>query len=1329
MRIFHQTSKMAFSLALLSLASSTALFAQPTLGTANASPASGAGPTTFTISASDSSGAGALTSVQMLINYSIVGPNSCYVLYIPGQGLYLSTDTGGWYGPSVPVTGQNLSNGQCTLNVAATTVTAVGNTVTMKPVITFDPSFVGALGVYGYASDAGGLAIGFQQLLTYTAFAANTQLPSGSVSPNVGTGMSKVFTVSSTDVNGWKYIAYQQLLIGPNNSTLANSCAVVMYGAGGGAIYLMNDAYTAWQGPIVPNTPGTLHNNQCTIDSGSSTKSASGNNLTFNLSVTFTAAFAGTQNLYLNSTDQHGQSTGFLLKATWTVPTITAVSVTPNPGSGSGGTLSEVYSDTAGGADITQVWTFLRAGFPSPTADHACYVRWDKSTNSVFLLTDGGSTWSPGYVISTNATPFNSQCTLNVGASSVSIAGNNLTLNLALTFTPAFAGAQQIWMYGNDTGQASGWQQRGTYTVAAAPLTITTASPLANETTGTPYSLPFIASGGIPSNYTWSRTFGSLPPGLTLSPTGMLSGTPTTPNIYNFTVQVADGVDPSFSKSFSLTVSAPAPDFSLSISPSSATVSTGLTYPYTVALTCLSGFTGTVSLTTQSAPSGVTAGYGATTLNCATGLSTKLTVSTTTDTSGNIVLNGSSGSLNHNASAALIVSSSDLLQSLRNCVASSGSGACNPLGPGTYRVLVSQPPIDIGRSGVAVSGDSSNPTMLVRDQTLTKPMMEVGSTNDVPNTLALTGITIQNLTFCSGGTKYHKLGLGDPNNPCPLTPSNALTTCETNGYACLDLSIKNTAAGQSWAAPAGGPFTNAGPYNVEIAHCNFEDSSGGHPILVSQETTGTGARQMVNDVYFHDNVITDGGVQIGASNGVNWDDYTQCDNWYDVNHTVFADDNGATLPVTPRDIRFEHNTFYSTAGAISGQGRYIGIYNNTFVATLGGGGGAIEQEMCSDQVSITGNTLTGGSPDPGLGNTDGLSGMELYSRNLTVSRNTVSGFATEGIGILSVNGALVTFNHVWGNNRSGSNDADIKVTTRFSGSTCHPGPNPVTCDAMRDATGNSIQDNDSGGNPASGSGQYGIYLIEGGEGSTNNVHLDAVSGNTFHVTIDKRVNVNTAAITGSFTTLIQTGPEIIAAFPEGNQPLGKPLGTSDPGATNPPTPNRRFFRFGVNDADGPTSFNGTFCEGNFCSYALLQGIFDTATGARGSLEGPYPTQAACHFIYFPDPAVNMVYLDSPLADMTWTGGSSVIGSGVDALNNGVCKIYAASSSVDTTSTAHNIVLVLDVEFRQTGAWYMYEAATNTHDAHTVTNQTDSSGHLLLTPWSLWGYWPVNSVPQ
>jgi hypothetical protein len=53
---------------------------------------------------------------------------------------------------------------------------------------------------------------------------------------------------------------------------------------------------------------------------------------------------------------------------------------------------------------------------------------------------------------------------LNAAASSVSGSGNNLTLNIALTFKPAFSGAKNIYMDAYD-GTESGWQQKGSWTI------------------------------------------------------------------------------------------------------------------------------------------------------------------------------------------------------------------------------------------------------------------------------------------------------------------------------------------------------------------------------------------------------------------------------------------------------------------------------------------------------------------------------------------------------------------------------------------------------------------------------------------------------------------------------------------------------------------------------------------------------------------------------------------------------------------------------------------------------------------------------------------------
>ncbi len=61
---------------------------------------------------------------------------------------------------------------------------------------------------------------------------------------------------------------------------------------------------------------------------------------------------------------------------------------------------------------------------------------------------------------------------------------------------------------------------------------------------GQNYSMPLVAGGGT-QPYTWHVAAGNLPPGLRLhSPTGRISGVPTTPGEYRFTVAVADSSIP-----------------------------------------------------------------------------------------------------------------------------------------------------------------------------------------------------------------------------------------------------------------------------------------------------------------------------------------------------------------------------------------------------------------------------------------------------------------------------------------------------------------------------------------------------------------------------------------------------------------------------------------------------------------------------------------------------------------------------------------------------------------------------------------------------------------
>jgi hypothetical protein len=82
-------------------------------------------------------------------------------------------------------------------------------------------------------------------------------------------------------------------------------------------------------------------------------------------------------------------------------------------------------------------------------------------------------------------------------------------------------------------------------------LTITTQPPLAEGTTGKPYSISFGATGGR-QPYTWSIA-GTPPPGLAFN-NGDLSGTPTTAGTFNFSVTVQDPQQLTATASFSITI-------------------------------------------------------------------------------------------------------------------------------------------------------------------------------------------------------------------------------------------------------------------------------------------------------------------------------------------------------------------------------------------------------------------------------------------------------------------------------------------------------------------------------------------------------------------------------------------------------------------------------------------------------------------------------------------------------------------------------------------------------------------------------------------------------
>jgi len=119
--------------------------------------------------------------------------------------------------------------------------------------------------------------------------------------------------------------------------------------------------------------------------------------------------------------------------------------------------------------------------------------------------------------------------------------------------TPTTAGSFPFTVAASDAANnANSATSSYTLAVSGAPLQITTLlAPTARETVA--YSAALAASGGSGS-YNWSLSSGTLPPGLTLSPQGSLSGVPTTPGTYAFIIRIADAQNGALSASMSYSI-------------------------------------------------------------------------------------------------------------------------------------------------------------------------------------------------------------------------------------------------------------------------------------------------------------------------------------------------------------------------------------------------------------------------------------------------------------------------------------------------------------------------------------------------------------------------------------------------------------------------------------------------------------------------------------------------------------------------------------------------------------------------------------------------------
>ncbi len=516
----------------------------------------------------------------------------------------------------------SATSGTLTLTIAAATLTyAPANPSAATVGVAYSQSLAsvsGGVAPYTYTIASGSLPLGI------------TLASNGTLSGSPSAGGSFNFTVTVTDSSGGS---------GPVSVT------------SGPLLLTVNAPTITITPPTLPTvSAGVVYNQNLTATGGSGTYTYAvtagalppGVSLSAAGAISGTPTAAGSFPLTITATDSSGGSGPYTGSQPYTL-NVTAPSLTLTPPAGSlsgtaGAPLNVPFSagngtapytfDISAGAlpnGVTLSPTGTLSGSPTVSGLFTFSVRVTDSTtgtgapfrrtqNYVLSIAAPTITVSPaslpqpaaGVAYSQTITASSGQPTTFTYAVSAGQVPVGLSLNAAtgeLSGTPTQAGPYNFTVTATDGGGFTGSQA---YSGAVgAPVLSLAPSTVAGTTAGTPYSTSFVASGGNPG-YSYQLT-GTLPNGLSFSPAGVLSGTPTQAGTFNFSVRASDsttgsGAPFSVTTAYTLAVSAP----TVVVDPTTLPAATGGA-AYSQTLTASGGNgTYTFSVTAGALPGGIT---------------------------------------------------------------------------------------------------------------------------------------------------------------------------------------------------------------------------------------------------------------------------------------------------------------------------------------------------------------------------------------------------------------------------------------------------------------------------------------------------------------------------------------------------------------------------------------------------------------------------------------------------------------------------------------------------------------------------------------------------
>jgi hypothetical protein len=282
-----------------------------------------------------------------------------------------------------------------------------------------------------------------------------------SIQPASGSGASQTFVVKASDADGYQGL-YVTLYL-TSDSDRPRGC-LVNVSESDRTVTLENDDGVR----MIPTPIGsavTLENSLCALDVQGVTLSGVGTELTVQVPLTFRGSFAGVKNLGVEAFD--GFRTRRNNEGSWTVTGANSApearAVTPASGSGAGQTFAFSFYDADGYGDIQDAQLLIGTAL---SARNTCYLYFNRASRLVWLANDAG-TWTGPVTLGAAATLQNSQCTLHAQTWSETVLTQGYTVNLTLSFAPAYSGEKSIFALVSDrAGLDSGWSRLGAWTVS-----------------------------------------------------------------------------------------------------------------------------------------------------------------------------------------------------------------------------------------------------------------------------------------------------------------------------------------------------------------------------------------------------------------------------------------------------------------------------------------------------------------------------------------------------------------------------------------------------------------------------------------------------------------------------------------------------------------------------------------------------------------------------------------------------------------------------------------------------------------------------------------------